>query len=322
MEIKKISVQSDDKVLNTQRPLSFESFVWQTSIKSVLATAIDSAQKRNGQLWHILFAWPSWFWKTTMAWIISKQLWTQLKIITWYALTKPSDLVSVLNSLEIWDVLFIDEIHRLKPTIEEVLYIAMEDFVIDMVMPEWWNLRLPINPFTLVWATTKPESLSQPMKNRFVYNFHFLEYSKEEQKIILQHYLDNYEIIYEKGLLEKFVEKIAPVPREIHNFVIKLRDFVVSRKIWKVTKETWEQFISHVQIDDGGMQPIHKKYLEVLSEFDRPVGVKTIALQLWVSEKTLEEDIEPLLLRLWKIEKTPQWRVLRDWKYMPTGLFS
>lgn len=310
MEIKKISPQTDTSALLNQRPTNFSQFVGQEPIKSVLATAIDSAQKRKGQLWHILFSWPSGFWKTTMASIISKQLGTQIKIITWYALSKPSELVSVLNSLESGDILFIDEIHRLKPTIEEVLYIAMEDFVIDMVLPEGWNLRLPINPFTLVGATTKPESLSQPMKNRFVYHFHFMEYAQEEQMVILQHYLELYQLPYEKDLLPIFVRKIAPVPREIHNFVIKMRDFVVSKKIKNLTLGVWEDFLEHVQIDDGGMMPIHRKYLEILSDADRPLGVKTIAVQLGISEKTLEEDIEPLLLRLGKIEKSSKGRQL------------
>jgi len=310
MEIKKIWLETCGASLVPQRPETFDQFIGQEPIKSVLVTAIDSAQKRQGQLWHILFSWPSGFWKTTMAGIISHQLGTRMKVITGYALSKPSELVSVLNSLESWDILFIDEIHRLKPTIEEVLYIAMEDFVIDMVMPEWWNLRLPINPFTLVGATTKPESLSQPMKNRFVYHFHYMEYTPEEQMRILKHYLERYHIFYESELLALFARKVAPVPREIHNLVIKMRDFVVSKKIQKLAEKERSAFLDHIQLDDGGMMPIHKKYLELLSRFDRPVWVKTLALQLGVSEKTLEEDIEPLLLRLGKIEKSSKGRTL------------
>lgn len=310
MEIKKIWLETLHWPSLVQRPSTFSAFVGQSPIKSVLETAIDSAQKRKGQLWHILFSGPSGFWKTTLASIIAKQLWTQIKIITGYALSKPSELVSVLNSLETGDILFIDEIHRLKPTIEEVLYIAMEDFVIDMVLPEGWNLRLPINPFTLVGATTKPESLSQPMKNRFVYHFHFMDYTRGEQTVILKHYLELYNILYDADLLSTFACKVAPVPREIHNLVIKIRDFVISKKIKKLTLSERSDFLDHVQIDDGGMMPIHKKYLSILSAFDRPVGVKTLAVQLWVSEKTLEEDIEPLLLKLGKVEKSSKGRVL------------
>lgn len=310
MEIKKISLETATSWTISHRPQSFAEFIWQSPIKSVLQTAIESAKLREAPLGHILFSGSSGFGKTTLATIISQQMNTNIKVVTGYALTKPSELVSLLNSLESWDILFIDEIHRIKPTLEEVLYIAMEDFVIDMLMPEWWSIRLPINPFTLVWATTKPESLSQPMKNRFIYHFHFMDYDLEEKKTILDRYLQHYQVNYEPDLLEKFVQKVASVPREIHNLVIKIRDYLISRQLPILTGKDREEFLKHSQIDDWGMMPIHKKYLDILADFDRPVGVKTLAVQLGVSEKNLEEDIEPLLLKLGKIEKTTKWRSL------------
>lgn len=310
MEIKKISLETATSWTISHRPQSFAEFIWQAPIKSVLQTAIESAKLREAPLGHILFSGSSGFGKTTLATIISQQMNTNIKVVTGYALTKPSELVSLLNSLESWDILFIDEIHRIKPTLEEVLYIAMEDFVIDMLMPEWWSIRLPINPFTLVWATTKPESLSQPMKNRFIYHFHFMDYDLEEKKTILDRYLQHYQVNYEPDLLEKFVQKVASVPREIHNLVIKIRDYLISRQLPILTSKDREEFLKHSQIDDWGMMPIHKKYLDILADFDRPVGVKTLAVQLGVSEKNLEEDIEPLLLKLGKIEKTTKWRSL------------
>ena len=310
MEIKKISLETATSWTISHRPQSFAEFIWQAPIKSVLQTAIESAKLREAPLGHILFSGSSGFGKTTLATIISQQMNTNIKVVTGYALTKPSELVSLLNSLESWDILFIDEIHRIKPTLEEVLYIAMEDFVIDMLMPEWWSIRLPINPFTLVWATTKPESLSQPMKNRFIYHFHFMDYDLEEKKTILDRYLQHYQVNYEPHLLEKFVQKVASVPREIHNLVIKIRDYLISRQLATLTSKDREEFLKHSQIDDWGMMPIHKKYLDILTDFDRPVGVKTLAVQLGVSEKNLEEDIEPLLLKLGKIEKTTKGRSL------------
>ena len=310
MEIKKISLETATSWTISHRPQSFTEFIWQSPIKSVLQTAIESAKLREAPLGHILFSGSSGFGKTTLATIISQQMNTNIKVVTGYALTKPSELVSLLNSLESWDILFIDEIHRIKPTLEEVLYIAMEDFVIDMLMPEWWSIRLPINPFTLVWATTKPESLSQPMKNRFIYHFHFMDYDLEEKKTILDRYLQHYQVNYEPDLLEKFVQKVASVPREIHNLVIKIRDYLISRQLPILTSKDREEFLKHSQIDDWGMMPIHKKYLDILADFDRPVGVKTLAVQLGVSEKNLEEGIEPLLLKLGKIEKTTKGRSL------------
>lgn len=239
-----------------------------------------------------------------MAHIVSKQVGVNIKAVTGYAISKPSEIISILNTLESGDVLFIDEIHRLKPAIEEVLYIAMEDFVIDMVMPEGGNVRIPIQPFALIGATTKPESLSQPIKNRFVYTFHFMEYTHQEKQQIVARYLTQYGISYTDDMLQEVAQKVDAVPREIHNLCVQIRDFVVStQKEMKLTASVRTDFVRHTQIDDGGLTVLHKKYLEVLEQYGRPMGVRPIALQLGVSEKTVEDDIEPLLLKLGKIEK-------------------
>jgi Holliday junction DNA helicase RuvB len=245
-----------------------------------------------------------------MAHLIAKQLGVGVKLVTAYAISKPSEIVSLLNSLELGEVLFIDEIHRLKPTVEEVLYIAMEDFVIDMVMPEGGSVRIPINPFTLIGATTRPEMLSQPMKNRFVYSFHFMEYSLEEKQMIIERYLHQYQLSFSPHLLKEIAQKVDSVPREIHNLVIKLRDFFAHHGYEKLTSEMWQEFLVHAQLKEGGMTPLHQQYLDILSHYERPLGAKAIAAQLGVSEKSLEEDIEPLLLKLGKIEKTPAGRVV------------
>lgn len=310
MEIKKINLDQTGKENNAKRPETFEEFIGQEPIKKVLKTAIESAKKRESSLWHLLFEWQSWFGKTTIANIIAKQMQVWVKIITAYAINKPSEIVSILNSLEPNDILFIDEIHRLKPTVEEVLYIAMEDFVIDMVMPEWWNVRIPINPFTLIGATTKPEKLSQPMKNRFIYQFHFTDYTLQEKEQIIERYLQQYQIQFEKNLINNIAKNVDSVPREIHNLCVKLRDFCVSNNSGSLTDPLWEKFLHDTQIKEWGLTPLHQQYLDILAHYDRPLGVKTIAAQMGVSEKSLEEDLEPLLLKLWKIEKTPQGRVL------------
>lgn len=310
MEIKKINLDQTGKENNAKRPETFEEFIGQEPIKKVLKTAIESAKKRESSLWHLLFEWQSWFGKTTIANIIAKQMQVWVKIVTAYAINKPSEIVSILNSLEPNDILFIDEIHRLKPTVEEVLYIAMEDFVIDMVMPEWWNVRIPINPFTLIGATTKPEKLSQPMKNRFIYQFHFTDYTLQEKEQIIERYLQQYQIQFEKNLIGNIAKNVDSVPREIHNLCVKLRDFCVSNNSESLTDPLWEKFLHDTQIKEGGLTPLHQQYLDILAHYDRPLGVKTIAAQMGVSEKSLEEDLEPLLLKLGKIEKTPQGRVL------------
>ena len=313
MEIKKIDTTTQKQTILATRPDSFDDFVWQSYIKQMLQTAIGSAKKRNWTLWHILFSGPSWFWKTTMAHIIAQELWVNNKVITAYAISKPSEIVSILNVLETWDILFIDEIHRLKPNVEEVLYTAMEDFVVDMVMPEGWNIRIPINPFTLVWATTKPEMISKPMKNRFVYSFHLVEYSQEEKSIIIERYLQVYDVKHDTIVPSEIARKVDSVPREIHNLCIKIRDYCIQKGIKNLTKNELLDFFKHAQIQDGGLTPLHERYLNVLSKYDRPIWLRVIATQLWMGEKAVEDDIEPLLLKLWKIEKTQQWRVLSWW---------
>jgi len=216
-----------------------------------------------------------------MAHIISKQGNVNIKAVTGYAITKPAEIISILNNLETGDILFIDEIHRLKPNIEEVLYIAMEDFVIDMVMPEGGNVRIPINPFTLIGATTKSEELSQPIKNRFVYHFHFMEYNQTEKETLITKYLKHYGIAADAKLIKIMADKVGAVPREIHNLCIKIRDFVITETKEKIlTEHLREQFLIHSKIEEGGMTPLHAKYLEILETADRPLGVKAIAVQL------------------------------------------
>lgn len=314
MEVKKICTEKMIDIQTSLRPENFSQFVGQEHVKKVLDTAIISAKKRGWSMGHVLLSGPSWFGKTTMANIIAKQMGVNIKAIAWYAITKPAEMISLLNTLEKWDILFIDEIHRIKPNIEEVLYLAMEDYIIDMVMPDGWNVRIPLEPFTLVGATTKSESLSEPFKNRFVYSFHFMDYTLKEKKNIIYTYLKKYEISCVETLLEKLEKSVVSTPREIHNFVLKLRDYLIANnpneKNMELTESMLEWFLLHNKIDEWGLTPLHRKYLEILENADRPLGVKTLAVQLWIHEKSVEEDIEPLLLKLWKIDKSRQGRVL------------
>lgn len=314
MEIKKIRIERKGDDAATIRPWMLVEFIGQDEIKRIIQTAVSSAKQVWHPLGHILFSGESGHGKTTLAQIIAKELGVNIKIVTGYAITKPSELISILNNVEKWDILFIDEIHRLKPNIEEILYIAMEDFVIDMVMPEGGNVRIPINPFTLIGATTKMESIAWPLKNRFVYKFHFNDYSQEEKIQIIRRYMKLYFIDAVDSIISMIEEKVESTPREIHNFIVKIRDYLISHSphdghSFDFDESFWADFSTWVNIDKWGLTSLHKKYLDVLSEHDTPVGVKTIAAKLWVSEKSIEEDIEPLLLKLGKIEKTTKGRV-------------
>ena len=317
MEVKKIDISQSSPATDTTphsspRPVTFSDFVGQDDIVTMVKTAITSAQRSSHTLGHMLFSWNSGYGKTTLAHIIANAMNVNIKVVTWYAISKPSELISILNNLQEWDILFIDEIHRLKATIEEVLYIAMEDWVIDFVMPEGGSMRLPINHFTLIGATTKMESLSAPLKNRFIYKFHFQDYDKKNIISIVAKYISHYEIEADEHVIEKISWKVEHTPREIHNVCVKLRDYLIAQdqvhlSIHDTQRYTFEKWLN---MDEGWITPLHKKYLDILASHDDAVWVKTLSAKLGMHEKAIEEDIEPLLLKLGKIEKTSKWRIL------------
>ncbi len=314
MHIEKMDLSTSlKKSQQSWRPQSFQDFIGQSHIIRIMDTAIASAHQQEHQLWHVLLSGPSGYGKTTLAQIIAKNYQKQFHIITAYAINQPAELISIMTSMSEGDVLFIDEIHRLKPIIEEMLYIAMEDFAIDMVMGDGWSVRVPLKSFTLIGATTRPETLSQPLKNRFIYNFHCIDYSEEEKKQILKRYLTIYHIEYDNWLIDNIARKVDTTPRKIHNFVIMMRDYLTIHHqqlaLNKSTRPWCEQWLN---IADGALTTIHQQYLQILSESNNGIlWLKTIALKLWINEESVENEIEPLLLKSWLIEKTSKGRSLK-----------
>ena len=306
-----IHTEQDEKKV-ALRPLSLDDFIWQEDIKNILKSAIISSIKRQDSLWHILFSWDSGFWKTTLSMIISNNLWKNIKIVTAYAIDKPADIISILNQLEEWDILFIDELHRLKPKIEEILYIAMEDFRVDIVMQDE-TTSIPINKFTLIWATNKLESLSDAFKNRFIYKFHLKNYTEKEKEKILLKYLKEFWINYEKSVLKKLASKSLPVPREIKNLAIKIRDYLIASWFKETSmfldEEIYNELLDNLKLNNYGLSDLQKRYLDILKD-NKIMWLNTIASILNVSEKVIEKDIEPLLLNIWMVEKTKKWRKL------------
>jgi len=304
-----INIKQDEEKISL-RPLSLDDFIWQEDVKNILKSAIISSIKRQDSLWHILFSWDSGFWKTTLSMIISNNLWKNIKIVTAYAIDKPADIISILNQLEEGDILFIDELHRLKPKIEEILYIAMEDFRVDIVMQDE-TTSIPINKFTLIWATNKLELLSDAFKNRFVYKFHLKNYTDKEKEKILLKYLNEFWIKYEKSIIKDLAGKCLPVPREIKNLAIKIRDYLIAswfkEESMFLDEEIYRELLDNLKLNNYGLSDLQKRYLEILED-NEILWLSTIANVLNVSEKVIEKDIEPLLLNIWIIEKTKKWR--------------
>ena len=311
MHIEKINTKQTEIGWKKIRPDNFHTFVGQSHITRILQTAIDSAQKKSHALWHILLSGPSGYGKTTLAQITANIYGKKFHTVTWYAISKPAELISIMTSMNEGDVLFIDEIHRIKPILEEMLYIAMEDFAIDMMMGDGWAVRVPLKPFTLIWATTKPESLSEPLKNRFIYSFHCMDYNEDEKHNIVERYLKHYEIQYTSDLIKLISRKVDTVPRKIHNLIVKIRDFLISGHHDLILDEHIRKECEHrLSIRDGGITNIHERYLDILKSNNNAVWLKTIALQLGINEESVENEIEPLLLKAWLIEKTGRGRIL------------
>lgn len=297
---------------NLLRPLSLDEYVGQESIKKHLSVAIASSKIRWEILDHILFYGPPWLGKTTIANIIAIEMWVTLKSTSGPAIEKQSDLVSILSNLEEWDILFIDEIHRLKPQIEEILYTAMEDFEIDIIV---WSgtgaqsIKLPIKRFCLIWATTKLSSLSNPLRDRFWNVLKLDFYSSEDlAKIILRNSL-KLELNFSPVLIEIIAKKSRWTPRVSNRLLKIMRDY---HTIWKDLndKKVIEKIFLDIWIDELWLDYLDRKYLTTLLEKFGwwPVGLNTLSSAIWEEESTLEDVVEPYLLQIGFIERTPRGR--------------
>jgi len=313
IENKKIDIDFGE---NSLRPQTLAWYVWQENIKKHLSVCISRALIRKQTLEHILFYWPPWLWKTTISNILSYEMWSNLKISSWPAIEKQSDIISILSNLETWDILFIDEIHRLKPQIEEVLYTAMEDFVIDIMVWKWtWaqSVRMPVNSFTLLGATTKLSSLSNPLRDRFGNILKLDFYSIWDIEKILNRNSINLGLDLWTELIKNIRLRSRWTPRIANRILKIIRDYYT---IWKEVnkEEIYIEIFNDLWIDNFWLDYLDRKYLETI-EFKFawwPVGLNTISQAVWEEELTIEDVVEPYLLQIWFIQKTSRWRALTD----------
>lgn len=314
------SVWSDSSTIeNSLRPKTLENYVWQKSIKKHLSVSISSAKIRKETLEHILFYGPPWLWKTTLSNIIAYEMWVSLKSTSGPAIEKQSDLISILSNLEDSDVLFIDEIHRLKPQIEEILYTAMEDFTIDIMVWSWtWaqSVKIPLKKFSLVWATTRLSSLSSPLRDRF-WNVLKLDFytANEIEKIIEVNSLILW-LALKNEVLEYISKKSRWTPRIANRLLKVVRDYYT---IWHDINSLsgLHDIFVNIWIDELWLDYLDRKYLETLyTKFSSgPVWLNTIAASIWEEEATLEDVVEPYLLQIWFLERTPRWRkITLNWE--------
>lgn len=295
------------------RPKNLDEYIGQNQMKEHLKVAIGSAKIRKTPLEHILFYGPPGLGKTTISNIIATEMWAQIKSTSWPAIEKQADIVSILTSLSEWEILFIDEIHRLKPQIEEILYSAMEDFQIDIMIGAGTgatSVKMDIPKFTLIGATTKLSSLSHPLRDRFG-NIMKLDFYNEEElsKIIFRSFkLMDFEKISSEAI-NSIAKRSRGTPRIANRYVKIVRDYaIVGNSI--ETKEECEKIFQKFWVDEYGLDILDKKLLDnlALKWLNKTMGLTTLASLIGEEVSTIEDVVEPYLLQIGFIERTPRGR--------------
>lgn len=304
----------DEPILTNLRAQSWQEFFGQSRIKQALLMALEAAAQRKEPVDHTLLYGPPGLGKTTLAHLMARTMESNLKISTGPTLSKTGDLAAILTNLKPNDVLFIDEIHRLRKPIEELLYSAMEDFALDIVIgkgPSARTVRLDIPPFTLVGATTKFGSLSQPLRDRFGMAHRLNHYQPEELIEIIVEGGRKLDITMPKTSALVIAQRSRGTPRVALKLLRRVRDYVQLEKINHVNEQTISAALDIHAIDPQGLNEIDRKYLHSLEQTHQggPVGLTTLAATLQEDPVTIEEVIEPYLLQLGLIKKTKQGRV-------------
>ena len=309
-----------DKAL---RPKKLVDFTGQSIVKENLAIFIESARKRNETMDHTLFHGPPGLGKTTLAQIISSELGVNFRMNSGPILAKAGDLAAILTNLEERDVLFIDEIHRMNSAVEEVLYPALEDFELDLVIgegPAARTVRIELQPFTLVGATTRLGLLTTPLRDRFGIPIRLEFYSPEELLKIVIRASKFMQIELDSSGGREIAKRSRGTPRIANRLLRRVADFAVVEGNGVITKEIADSSLTRIGVDIAGLDLADRKYLKVVAENygGGPVGVETISAAMSEARDSLEEVIEPYLLQQGFIQRTPRGRMLtkKSWEHL------
>ncbi len=319
------SLEEDKKIENHLRPQMLEDYIGQAKAKEMLRIYIQAAKERGEALDHVLFYGPPGLGKTTLAGIIANEMHVNIKITSGPAIEKPGEMAAILNNLQEGDVLFVDEIHRLNRQVEEILYPAMEDFAIDIMIGKGSSarsIRLDLPKFTLVGATTRAGMLSAPLRDRFGVVHHLEFYTEEELQTIIVRSAQVLGVeIDEKGALE-MARRSRGTPRLANRLLKRVRDFAQVKYDGIITKKVANYALDLLEVDKFGLDQIDRNILlTMIQKFQGgPVGLDTLAASIGEDSGTIEDVYEPYLLKNGFLQRTPRGRVVTDKAYAHLGI--
>lgn len=314
------NVQETDVFEKNIRPQSLEEYVGQKQIVDNLKVFIEAAKMRDESLDHVLLYGPPGLGKTTLSHIIANELGVNIKTASGPSIEKSGDLAAVLSTIEPGDVLFIDEIHRMPKFIEEILYPAMEDFEIDLVLNndgKTRSIKIDLPPFTLVGATTRAGDISSPLRDRFGIIAKLNYYSEEELMQIVKRTSKVLDMPIQDEAALMIARRCRKTPRIANRLFKRVRDFALVSHSYLITKEITEDSLIKLKVDDYGLDAIDIEYLtSLITKFNGgPVGVETIATSIGEEASTIEDVVEPFLMQEGFIKRTPRGRMATDKAY-------